>query len=79
MLKSAILLFNTIALLMYQFFFADEITVTQKVPASAKPETEFTVELTIKKGATTGFAKLQQELPAGFTAVEDQNNGASFT
>jgi hypothetical protein len=79
MLKFAILLFNTIALMMYQLFFADGITVTQKAPASAKPDTEFTIELTIKKGATSGFAKLQQELPNGFTAVEDKNNGASFT
>lgn len=79
MLKSAILLFNAIALLMYEFFFAGDITVTQKIPASAKPETEFTVELTINKGSTTGFAKLQQELPDGFTAVEDKNAGGSFT
>ncbi len=79
MLKFAILLFNTIALMMYQLFFADGITVTQKAPASAKPDTEFTIELTVKKGSTTGFAKLQQELPNGFTAVEDKNNGASFT
>lgn len=79
MLKFAILFFNTIALLMYQLFFADGITVTQKAPSTAKAETEFTIELTIKKGSTTGFAKLQQELPAGFTAVEDKNSGASFT
>ena len=79
MLKFAILLFNTLALLIYQFLFTEGVTVTQIVPSSAKPESEFTVELTIKKGATVGFAKLQQELPAGFTAVEDKNNGASFS
>lgn len=79
MLKSAILLLNTLALLMYQLFFADNVTITQKVPASANPDSEFTVELTIKKGSTAGFAKLQQELPEGFTAVEDKSNGASFT
>lgn len=79
MLKSAILLFNTIALLMYELFFAGDITVTQKVPATAKTDTEFTVELTVNKGSTTGFAKLQQELPNGFTAVEDKNGGGSFT
>lgn len=79
MLKYGALLFNTIALLIYQFFFADTVTITQKIPASAKPETEFTVELTINKGATSGFAKLQQDLPEGFTAVQDDNNGASFT
>ncbi len=79
MLKYGALLFNTIALLIYQFFFADGITVTQNIPSSAKPDTEFTVELTISKGTTGGFAKLQQDLPEGFTAVQDENNGASFT
>ena len=79
MLKYAALLFNTIALLIYQFFFADGITVTQNIPSSAKPETEFTVELTINKGTIGGFAKLQQDLPEGFTAVQGDNNGASFT
>ncbi|MGZ4044384.1 MAG: hypothetical protein ACXVPU_14020 [Bacteroidia bacterium] len=79
MLKYAALLFNTIALLIYQFFFADGITVTQNIPSSAKPDSEFTVELTINKGTIGGFAKLQQDLPEGFTAVQDENNGASFT
>ena len=79
MLKYVALLFNTLALLIYQFFFADGITVTQNVPSKAKPDTEFTVELTINKGTIGGFAKLQQELPEGFTAVQDENNGASFT
>lgn len=79
MLKYVALLFNTLALLIYQFFFADGITVTQNVPSKAKPDSEFTVELTINKGTVGGFAKLQQDLPEGFTAVQDENNGASFT
>ncbi len=79
MLKFAILLFNTLAVLMYQFLFSDGITVTQVVPASAKAGTEFTIELTINKGTSGGFAKLQEELPVGFTAVEDKSNGASFS
>jgi hypothetical protein len=79
MLKYAALLFNTIALLIYQFFFADGITVTQNVPSSAKAEDEFTVELVINKGTISGFAKLQQDLPEGFTAVAQDNNGGSFT
>lgn len=79
MLKYVALLFNTLALLIYQFFFADGITVTQNVPSKVKPDSEFTVELTINKGTIGGFAKLQQELPEGFTAVQDENNGASFT
>lgn len=80
MLKYAALLFNSLALLIYQFFFADTITITQNIPASAKAGTEFVVELTINKGATSGFAKLQQDLPDGFTAVDkSDNNGGSFT
>src|ERR1019366_8712620 len=33
---------------------------------------------TINKGSNAGFAKLQQDLPEGFTAIEDNNNGATF-
>ena len=79
MLKITALLFNTFALLIYQLFFADVVTITPNIPSTAKAETEFTVELTVNKGSSGGFAKLQQELPAGFTAIEDKNNGASFT
>ncbi len=79
MLKIAALLFNTLTLLIYHFLFADAVTVVQSIPTSAKAGSEFTVELTINKGAAVGFAKLQQELPAGFTAVEDKNSGAAFT
>ncbi len=80
MLKYAALLFNSLALLIYQFFFADTITITQNIPASAKAGTEFVVELTINKGGTTGFAKLQQDLPEGFVAVDkNENSGGSFT
>lgn len=79
MLKYAALLFNSLALLIYQFFFADPITITQNVPASVKAGSEFVVELTIKKGTTSGFAKLQQDLPEGFIATDkNENNGGSF-
>jgi hypothetical protein len=79
MLKYAALLFNTVALLIYQFFFAEGITITQNLPANVKAGEEFTVELVINKGNVSGFAKLQQDLPEGFTAVQQDNNGASFT
>lgn len=79
MLKITALLFNTFALLIYQLFFTDVVTITQNAPATAKAETEFVVEVTVKKGDIKGFAKLQLDLPEGFTAVEDVNNGASFT
>jgi hypothetical protein len=79
MLKYAALLFNSLALLIYQFFFADPITITQNIPSSAKAGTEFVVELTINKGSTSGFAKLQQDLPEGLVAMDkNDNNGGSF-
>ncbi len=79
MLKFAALLFNTIILFIYQLFFSDGVTISKNIPSSAKPESEFTVELTIHKGSIGGFAKLQQDLPEGFLATQDENNGASFT
>lgn len=79
MLKITALFFNTFALLIYKLFFADVVTITQNIPSSVNPGSEFVVELTINKGSNSGFAKLQQELPAGFTAIEDKNNGATFT
>lgn len=79
MLKITALLFNTFALLIYQLFFTDVITITQSAPSSAKAETEFIVEVTVKKGDIKSFSKLQLDLPIGFTAVEDKSNGASFT
>jgi hypothetical protein len=59
--------------------FSQEITATQKIPASALPGTDFVVETTINKGSSTGFMKFFQELPAGFTAVDIESKGGSFT
>lgn len=78
MLKITALLFNTFALLIYQLFFADVVTITQSAPSTVKAGTEFIVEVTVKKGAVKGFSKLQLDLPEGFTAVEDKSNGANF-
>src|SRR5687768_9216652 len=58
---------------------ADSVSVTNNIPASAKPGTSFNVEITIKKGAVSGFAKLQQELPAGLTASAGEGKGGTFT
>lgn len=78
MLKITALLFNTIALLIYQLFFTGGVTVSHNIPASAEPGTDFTVELTINKGSVAGFAKLQLDLPEGFTAVVVEKSTANF-
>lgn len=79
MLNIAALLFNSIGLLFYQLIFIDSVTITPTIPARAQIDSVFTVEITIDKGSNTGFAKLQQDLPAGFKAVEGESNGGTFS
>ncbi|QQR87006.1 MAG: hypothetical protein IPJ76_01900 [Flavobacteriales bacterium] len=42
-------------------------------------ETELLVEVLVNKGSIRGFGKLQESLPAGFTAMEKNNAEAIFT
>ncbi len=79
MLKYIILLINSISILFYNIFFGDGVTVTPRLPTNAKPGTEFTAEMVIKKGATSGFSKLQVDLPQGFTAKELDSKGGTFS
>ncbi|MBI2268755.1 MAG: hypothetical protein HYU69_00180 [Bacteroidetes bacterium] len=79
MIRYAVLLINMLGLFIYNLFVADGVTVTQAVPAELKPGSEYTIELTINKGAIGGFAKLQQELPEGITATAVDSKGASFS
>lgn len=58
-----------------------QVSVSTKLPATAVPGGSFTVELNVtKKTDVTGFAKMQQLLPTGFTAtpVETANSTFSF-
>lgn len=64
---------------MIQVGFSQSINVTRNLPLSAAPGSEFTVELIVDKGSTTGFAKLQDELPDGFTASAIESKSATFT
>lgn len=73
-----VLIINSIALLIFNTFFGDGVSVSAKIPSSAAPGSEFPVEVTVKKGATSGFAKLQIDLPAGMTAQEVDSKGGAF-
>lgn len=79
MFKFVFLLINSIAVLVYNFMLSDGVSVTPKFPSDAKPGTEFVAEVIVNKSNTTGFAKLQIELPSGLIAKEIENKGASFT
>ena len=37
------------------------------------------IEITLTKGDLSGFAKLQMELPTGFTVKEAEEKGATYT
>ena len=74
------LLLNLAGFMLYRLFFADGSSITVNAPASAPAGSEITIELTVNKGDVTGFAKLQQELPEGFSGgAEVESQGASFT
>jgi hypothetical protein len=63
----------------------DTLVAEQSSQASCKriisPEVngEFMVEIMISKGNLSGFAKLQENIPQGYTATPVKTNNASFT
>ncbi|MFM1874863.1 MAG: hypothetical protein RL266_600 [Bacteroidota bacterium] len=56
-----------------------QVAVTTKLPATAAPGSSFTMEINIAKGDVSGFAKLQQMLPPGFTAEAGETANATFS
>lgn len=80
MIKPLLILINTVSVFLFSFFFGDSpVSVTGSIPKSAKPGTEFVAELKIAKGAVGGFAKLQFEVPQGFTVKELESKGGNFS
>src|SRR5690606_19436931 len=79
MIKNIFLLFSIFVLLFFQKIFTDDVSIKTQIPDKVSAGEEFTVELIINKGEVGGFAKLQQELPEGFTATAIENKNASFT
>lgn len=68
-----------ISLLSLFSFFSSEVSLNINLPESASAGSEFLVEVTINKGNVEGFARFQQELPVGFTAVEKQSANGKFS
>jgi len=71
-------LFSIAALLISGTLMA-QVTVKTKLPATAVPGGNFTVEINIAKSDVSGFAKLQQQLPPGFTAEAKETANATFS
>lgn len=80
MIKSLIIFFNTVAVFLFSFFFGDTpVTISGAFPANVKASTEFTAEIKINKGNVVGFAKLQLEVPQGFTVKELESKSGNFS
>ena len=51
MIKPLIILFNTVSVFLFSFFFGDTpVTISGSFPKNAKVATEFTAEIKINKG-----------------------------
>jgi len=80
MIKPLVILFNTVSVFLFGFFFGDTpVTVTGNFPKAAKPNTEYPVEIKVNKGSVSGFAKLQVEVPQGVTLKEVESKGGNFS
>ncbi|HTB05817.1 MAG TPA: hypothetical protein VK806_02605 [Bacteroidia bacterium] len=77
MIKHLVLLFSLVGLFFSQFFLQSNITVTQTAPPTASANSSFVVQVTIDKGAVSGFAKFQEDFPQGFTAEAVDKHGAT--
>ncbi|MCX8080069.1 MAG: hypothetical protein N3F09_02400 [Bacteroidia bacterium] len=71
--------FRSIVLFLILLFQNDAIVITHNIPQSVKPGGQYDIELKIKKGSVSGFAKFNLDLPEGITIKEKENAGASFS
>ena len=59
--------------------FRNDVTITMDMPDMIEAGTEITVTVTINKGKVTDYARFQQNLPYGFTAMELNSANATFS
>ncbi len=78
MLKSNLIL-GIISILMLFGLVGESVSVSLNMPDSAQSDSEFLVEVTIRKGDVEGFARFQQKLPNGFKAVARQTANGEFS
>jgi hypothetical protein len=60
-------------------FLAEDVTVQINLPDTIEAGTEVRVDVVIDKGAVTGFARFQQDLPYGMTARAVNSANADFS
>ncbi|MBK6543057.1 MAG: hypothetical protein IPG10_17595 [Flavobacteriales bacterium] len=74
-----LVLVDLIGVFLIELLFLGDLRVAQDVPATVLPGSETKVTVTVEKGDLSGFAKLQIDLPVGFTCTAIETKGASFT
>lgn len=79
MIKQLFLIVNFVSIFFYQLFFTSDVTVKHNIPSSIQPNGEVDVELIVTKADISGFAKIQQEIPEGFTVEAVETHGATFS
>ncbi len=80
MIKPFIIFFNTVSVFLFSFFFGDTpVSISGNFPKNVKAESEFTAEIKINKSNVVGFAKLQLEVPQGFTVNELDSKTGNFS
>jgi hypothetical protein len=68
------------AIISIGFLIPEDVGMTIFVPDEVEAGQEFRVQITIDKGQLSGFARFQQELPAGLEAFQiNSGNAADFT
>lgn len=55
------------------------VSATRTIVGSPEAGTEFTVEINVKKSGVKGFARVQETLPLGLTAIALDNKGGTFS
>ena len=58
---------------------AQDVSVGMIVPSNATQGQEFQISITVNKSDVTGFARLQLDMPQGFTVKGSQTQGATFS
>lgn len=79
MVKYILLFVNIIAVLGIYLIADGDVIVSPKMPEEVRAGDDFTVEVTIRKGALNHYARFLQKLPPGFTAYPLNTQQAKFT
>ena len=68
-----------LGLLVWNLFFAGNVSVNVKAPDQIAAGADFVVEITINKGNINSFSRIQHDLPIGLTATEGTSSNAMFS